>query len=63
MSSCQSTDTSAVLVIFLVFSLLKNPVIGKPLMLEFEGEEWSSFLSTDWEGTDLMEEYDIFNSL
>ncbi len=60
MFSRESTYTSAVLVIILVFSLLNNPVNGKPLMLGFQGEEWPDFQSTYRDGTHLMEEYDIF---
>jgi len=61
-NSNQITYTcAAVLVIILVFPLLNDPVIGKPLMLEFQEEEPPNFQFTDRDGTHLMEEYDIFD--
>lgn len=59
MFSRESTYTSAVLAIILLFSLLNNHVIGKPLMLDFLEEEWPDFQPTYRDGTQLMEEYDI----
>ena len=61
-NSNQITYTcAAVLVIILVFPLLNDPVIGKPLMLEFQEEEPPNFQYTDRDGTHLMEEYDMFD--
>ena len=57
-------SSSAVLFIILLFSLLNNPVIGKPLLgsqQEEEDDELPNFQSTDRYVLGLMEEYDIFN--
>ena len=61
MYSSENTYTSAVLVlVILVFSLLNDPVIGKPLLASQE-EEWSNFPFTYRDKMHLMEKYDVFN--
>jgi len=62
MSSSENTYCSAVLVIvILVFSLMNDPVIGKPLLGSQEEEVWPDFQFTYRDRLHLMEKYDVFN--